>query len=65
MICICESWTHEDHTKAFLEIDGYSLVCRRDREDTSAGFGGGLLMYVKLEICAPETQWSNMKGMIT
>ena len=55
VICICESWTTEDkHTEAFLKIDNYNLACRRNRDDTTAGKGGGLLIYVKADLSAPE-----------
>ena len=54
VICICESWTNGDHTRTFLSVDDYSIACRRDRIDTTAGFGGGLLIYVKNDLCAPE-----------
>ena len=55
IICICETWTHSDITKAFLTIDGYELICRKDRSDTNAGRGGGLLMYAKINLCAVES----------
>ena len=31
------------------------MVCRYDRKDTEEGVGGGLLIYVRLGICAPES----------
>ena len=54
VICITESWANDKHTTAFFSIDGYELVCRRDREDTDAGAGGGLLIWVRKSIAAPE-----------
>ena len=54
VICITETWTNLDHTEAFLTIDGFTRVCRKDRADTSAGAGGGLLIYVRSSISAPE-----------
>ena len=54
IVCICETWTNSEHTKTFLTIDNYSLVCRRDRVDTTAGKGGGLLIYVKSDLRAEE-----------
>ena len=54
--CITESWTKDEHTKAFLRIDGFRLVCREDRRDTTAGCGGGLLIWVREDIAAPESK---------
>ena len=48
IILICEAWTHEEITNAYLHIDGYSLESRVDRKDTTDGRGGGLLAYFKL-----------------
>ena len=45
IILINESWTNEDITKAYLSIQGYELLAGKDREDTAAGRGGGLLIY--------------------
>ena len=54
VVCICESWTNIEHTDTFLSINNYSLVCRRNRVDTTAGKGGGLLIYVKSDLRAEE-----------
>ena len=35
LVLIDESWTHKKITKAYLNIDGYDLCCRVDREDTT------------------------------
>ena len=57
VICISETWTHADHTKAFLTIDNYGPpVGRRDRADTGAGRGGGVLIWVRCDISAPESE---------
>ena len=53
VICICESWTNIDHTDTYLSIDNYSLECRRDRIDTTAGKGGGLLIYIPCGLTNP------------
>ena len=37
-----------------LKIDNFNLACRRNRDDTTAGKGGGLLIYVKADLSAPE-----------
>ena len=55
IICLTETWTHEDHTKAYLAISGYEIICRRDRTDTQSGCGGGLLLYAKSDFSLPES----------
>ena len=55
VICLVETWTNDSHTKAFLSIDGYEIVCRHDRTDTKKGIGGGLLIYCKDSIPASES----------
>ena len=47
LVLIDESWTHKKITKAYLNLDGYDLCSRVDREDTADGRGGGLLAYSK------------------
>ena len=68
IVCICETWTVADkHTKSFLQIDGYEIVCRDDRKDTSEGFGGGLLIYRRDDITAPESvklEYSNFNQCV-
>ena len=54
IIALCESWTHDDHTSAFLSIPGYNIICRHDRNDTTSGIGGGLLLYAKSELPVTE-----------
>ena len=56
MIFINESWTNGSITKAYLTIDGYELISREDRTDTSNGRGGGLLIYAKLGMIAEESE---------
>ena len=55
IVCITEAWTNPSHSDAFLAIPNFNLVCRYDRKDTLEGAGGGLLIYVRLSICAPES----------
>ena len=55
IVCLVETWTNGDHTKTFLSIDGYEIVCREDRTDTENGIGGGLLIYCKDSIPASES----------
>jgi hypothetical protein len=49
IILITESWCNSDITDAFLSFDGYELQTelRLDRQDTTQGRGGGLLVYVR------------------
>ena len=56
IICICETWTHADILNAYLNIDGYDIICRQDRKDTSKGVGGGLVIYVKSDLKASEVK---------
>ena len=55
IICLTETWTNSNHTKAFLAITGYEIVCRYDRSDTSHGIGGGLLIYSRNTIPTSES----------
>ena len=55
VIYLVETWTNSQHTKAFLTIEGYEIVCRHDRTDTELGIGGGLLIYSKSTISTPES----------
>ena len=52
VIALTETWTNDDIDVNFLKIDGYELVEREDRVDTEKGRGGGVLVYVRREICA-------------
>lgn len=59
IILINESWTNEEITKAYLHIQGYELCARKDREDTSAGRGGGLLVYHRNGMVVSEKKISS------
>ena len=52
VVLIVEAWTHEGVDDAFLKISGLELIERKDRSDTTAGRGGGILIYVRKELCA-------------
>ena len=56
IIALCETWTHGEHTRAFLTIPDYNIICRHDRNDTSNGVGGGLLLYAKNGLALVEEQ---------
>jgi len=50
LILVTETWCRSDVTDAYLAVPGYKLqadLCK-DREDTTNGVGGGLLVYAKL-----------------
>jgi len=49
LILLTETWLNSSSNTAILNIDGYSIQhdIRRDREDTTGGVGGGLLVYAK------------------
>ena len=48
IIAITESWTHKDMVESELNLDGYEIINRKDREDTVDGRGGGVLLYSNL-----------------
>ena len=52
VVALTETWSNGDISNDFLNIDGYEIVARQDRVDTSRGRGGGILVYVKRGICA-------------
>jgi Reverse transcriptase (RNA-dependent DNA polymerase)/Endonuclease-reverse transcriptase len=49
VILISESWCNNHVSNALLSVPGYDVLpdLRRDREDTTSGIGGGLLVYAK------------------
>ena len=47
ILIITETWTHPDIHNNYLVIDGYETTARSDRTDTTAGRGGGILVYTK------------------
>lgn len=50
VILLTETWTNEQINDDFLKLEGYELVAREDRKDTSGGRGGGILAFVKKEM---------------
>ena len=44
VIALTETWTNCDITDDFLSLEGYELMERKDRADTSRGRGGGILV---------------------
>ena len=49
VILLCETWCNTNTSNATLNIKGYELQqnLRRDRNDTTNGIGGGLLVYTR------------------
>ena len=55
IVCITEAWTNSSISNHYLNIPGFQLVSRLDRNDTQNGRGGGILIYVKDYLKANET----------
>jgi hypothetical protein len=53
IVLLTETWCNKATTNASQAPENYNLECdlRRDRSDTTAGIGGGLLVYSKQELC--------------
>jgi hypothetical protein len=47
IILLTETWTNKNINNASLTIPGYRVEERKDREDTTNGIGGGLVIYIK------------------
>ena len=56
LVLICESFTNESISNAYLTISGYRLEVRKDGCDTTNGRARGLLIYVKDNIKAGELE---------
>jgi hypothetical protein len=50
IVLVTESWCNDVTTNAMLTLPGYDLQLRADREDTTAGVGGGLLVYARQDV---------------
>ena len=50
IVALCETWTNETHGEALFMIDNYEIVTRRDRNDTTGGRGGGIMIYGRKEV---------------
>ncbi len=53
IILLTETWRNKATTNASQAPENYNLECDlwRDRSHTTAGIGGGLLVYSKKELC--------------
>ena len=47
ILAITETWTHEGIGNEVLNIDGYEITARHDRNDTDRGRGGGIIIYAR------------------
>ena len=56
LVCLTECWTNELIEDGLLAIEGYELLVRKDRSDTTKGRGGGILMYGRCGIVAWEIE---------
>ena len=52
IIVLTETWTNLSITNEYLQIPGYTIVARSDRNDTNAGRGGGILVWTKSNMIA-------------
>ena len=52
IVIITESWTNESISNVYLNINGYDIIERKDRNDTDKGRGGGIIIYVKKNLYA-------------
>ena len=59
VIAITEAWIHDGISNDYLQIPDYSIVTRHDRNDTTQGRGGGILIYVHTSINACESPLSS------
>ena len=50
IVCFVETWTNSEHTNALLSITDFNIIARADRKDTTAGIGGGLIIYARKDI---------------
>ena len=44
---VCESFCNDDHSDAYLSLEGYELVGRKDGNSTTRGIARGLLLWCK------------------
>ena len=56
IMALTETWTHEGIGTEFLQVEGFELVARSDRNDTERGRGGGIVIYVKKTVNARQIE---------
>lgn len=54
-----ETWTNSEYVNTELNIDNYTIISRCDRADTTAGIGGGLLIYARNNLTVTEVKKSS------
>ena len=47
ILILTETWTNEAISNEYLNVNGYEIIERRDRNDTDRGRGGGIIVYVR------------------
>ena len=65
VVAITETWTHDEIDDNWLKIKGYEMVAREDRKDTSAGRGGGVLVYVRSGVNAWKVEENAFNQVIS
>ena len=58
VMAITETWTHDNIGNEVLNVDGYEIIARHDRNDTEKGRGGGIMIYTKTCINITEIECS-------
>ena len=53
---LTETWTNKEHSNASIDIENYHIISRCDRADTTAGIGGGIIVYSRTNISASEVK---------
>ena len=61
IIGLCECYTNDNISDAFLNVENYNLICRRDGKGTTNGKCRGLLVYVREDISASEFSSPDME----
>ena len=56
LIALTETWTHDGIGNEYLQITGYEIIARRDREDTEGGRGGEVIIYANNNLNAREIE---------
>ena len=60
ILIITETWTNESVADDFLNIGGYDIIERKDRNDTLMGRGGGIVIYVRKNLYAWKEECETM-----
>ena len=50
IVAITETWTNDIVNDEHLQLRGYEIIERKDRNDTERGRGGGILIYAKQKL---------------